>query len=252
IVAIIAFVWFVFRFADFVVPSLLSGIYSIIHYPLTIIMTALIIVYSAKDYERRSVVVLLIVIPITLLLDYLAIVTLSFSYFIIIFEPFLIAIMIFSSMALGFELKGILKSRISSGMITIVIPILLIATGAFGLLMELPGIISLLLYSGSDPLVTIGISVTVQSVLFLLIYIGSAAIELPRTPLYWVIFIGCAASLIIFNLLNLHSILLLAYLNIVMMIAFRFFGVVAATMNQTTQRYSAELGETDDPFKHLD
>ena len=251
-VAIIGFVWFVISDAYYVLPILLSEIYLVIYYPLSIIMTALIIIFSAKEYERRSVGGLLVAISVSLILDYFLIVSLSFSSFFIIFEPFLIAIMIFSSMALGFELKGILKSRISSGMITIVIPILLIATGSFGLLMEIPGIISLLLYSGSDPLITIGIIITVHSMLFLLIYIGSAAIELPRTPLYWVIFIACGVSLIIFNILSLNMVVLFAYLNIVITIAFRFFGVAAAIMNQPIQRYGTELSETDDPFKYLD
>ena len=215
-------------------------------------MTALIIVYSAKDYERRSVAVLLIVIPIVLLLDYLVIVSLSFSYFIIIFEPFLIAIMIFSSMALGFELKGILKSRSSSGLIAMVIPLLLIATGALGLMMELPGSISLLLYSGSDSMITIGIIITVQSTLFSLIYIGSAALVLPRTPFYWVIFLVSAGLLIVDNILYLFSFSQLAYLNLVASIAFRFFGVVAASMNQTTQGIRTVLGNSEDPFQDLD
>lgn len=252
IVAIIAFVWFVIRVAYYVLPTLLSVIYSVVYYPLSIIMTGLIIIFSAMDYERRSVVGLLVTISIALLLDYFLIVSLSFSYFLIAFEPFLIAIVIFSSIALGFELNGILKLRISSGIIALVIPLLFVAIGSIGLMMELPGIISFLLYSGSESMINIGIIITIQNMLFFLIYVGSAAIEFTRTTLYWVIFIACGVSLIIFNILSLNMFVLFAYLNLVLAIAFRFFGVAAAIMNQPVQRYGTELGETEDPFKHLE
>ncbi len=206
---------------------------------LTVVFTALLIITSAKFREERNKMLPILMIPLGLVLQSILyfFVTPDFPYNLLAsLDAFLIAIYIYWSANLGFniaESRGIDESSLP---INRIIPLILIFIGAVGLIVGLPRIVAGYFVPGSSDLLEIApYYYPINGLLTSLIVIGASAMSLRPNSIYTVLFLIGFIIVLLPYFINVSSIPSYGTLWTIGDIMYKLFGVLLVTRTEISQ-----------------
>lgn len=232
LVAFVAAFWFVLKALIELTPSLIF--YDAI---VTILFTGFLILISAKVMEEKSKLYSIFMIALGVILHGVVIfygLSSTSILSVAVLEPFFVAIYIYWSIILGYNIAKSSGITESSPPMDRLLPLILVILGAGGFYIGLPYLVSQFFVPGS-PLFTVPIAGLLTS----LILVGASMMSLRSHAVYWFLFfVGLGITVAPFLL---PAFVLTSYYEQIFFVGhimFKFFGVVAVAYVNPPPEYS--------------